>query len=135
MVQFGEEYPSDDGKAIDAFFASGHMSFEKDYQRKHSSVIWVSVKPTANANLEVSARSDRRGDYIDKAVTMRLSTFRAMNFGAFSFLVNRSPQMERMKLKVKKFVYYQLILKSDFPASDATVLAVDFRVRYTGYAK
>lgn len=135
VVQFGEEYPSDDGKAIDAFFASGHMSFEKDYQRKHSSVIWVSVKPTANANLEVSARSDRRGDYIDKAVTMRLSTFRAMNFGAFSFLVNRSPQMERLKLKVKKFVYYQLILKSDFPASDATVLAVDFRVRYTGYAK
>lgn len=135
VVQFGEQFPSDDGQAIDAFFASGHMSFEKDYQRKHSSVVWVSVKPTANANLEVSARSDRRGDYIDKAVTMRLSTFQAMNFGAFSFLTNRSPQMERLKLKVKKFVYYQLILKSDFPASDATVLAVDFRVRYTGYAK
>ena len=111
------------------------MSFEKDYQRKHSSVIWVSVKPTANANLEVSARSDRRGDYIDKAVTMRLSTFRAMNFGAFSFLVNRSPQMERLKLKVKKFVYYKLILKIEVPGATGTILGFDQQVRYASMAK
>lgn len=135
VAVFGEDYPNDDGAAIDAFFASGHMSFDKDYQRKHSSILWVSVKPTANANLLVSARSDRRGDYLEKAVTMRLSTFRSVDFGAFSFLTDRSPQMERLKLKVKKFVYYQMILKSNYPSSDATVLAVDFRVRYTGYAK
>lgn len=135
VVEFSTEYPNDDGQAIDAFFASGHMSFDKDYQRKHSSVIWVSIKPTANANLLVTARSDRRGDYIDKAVTMSLATFRALNFGNFSFMTNRAPQMERLKLKVKKFTYYQLILKSNYTASDATVLGVDFKVRYTGYVK
>lgn len=135
VVEVSEDYPNDDGEAIDAFFASGHMAFDKDYQRKHSSVIWVSVKPTANANLLVTARSDRRSDYIDKAVTMSLSTFRGANFSAWSFMTNRAPQMERLKLKVKKFTYYQLVLKSNFTASDATVLAVDFRVRYTGYVK
>lgn len=135
LVEFSTLYPNDDGEAIDAFFASGHMAFDRDYQRKHSSVVWVSVKPTANANLLVTARSDRRSDYIDKAVTMSLSTFRSANFGAWSFLTNRAPQMERLKLKVKKFTYYQLVLKSNYNASDATVLAVDFRVRYTGYVK
>ena len=135
FVEFGEDYTNDDGKAIDAFFASGNMSFEKDYQRKHSSVVWVSVKPTAHANLLVTARSDRRGDYIDKQVGMSLSTFEAMNFADWSFKTSRSPQIERLKLKIKKFVYYQLVLKSSFAMSDATVLAVDFRVRYTGYAK
>lgn len=135
VVHFSTLYPNDDGKAIDAFFASGHMAFDRDYQRKHSSVVWVSVKPTANANLLVTARSDRRSDYIDKAVTMILSTFRSANFGAWSFLTNRAPQMERLKLKVKKFTYYQLVLKSNYTASDATVLGVDFRIRYTGYVK
>jgi hypothetical protein len=50
-------------------------------------------------------------------------------------LTGGAPQMQRLKLKVKKFVYYQLILKSDYEASDATVLGVDMRVRYTGYVK
>ena len=135
VAEFSENYPNDDGQPIDAMFASGHMSFDKDYKRKHSAVMWVSIKPTPNANLLVTARSDRRSDYIDKAISMSLSTFGGANFSAWSFLTNRAPQMERLKLKVKKFTYYQLVLKSNFAASDATVLAVDFRVRYTGYVK
>ena len=135
VVHFSEDYPNDDGQAIDALFASGNMSFDKDYMRKHSSVIWVSMQPTANANLLVTARSDRRSDYMDKAISQSLSTFWNADFGNWSFLTNRTPQMERLKLKVKKFVYYQLILKSNYRASDATVLAVDMRVRHTGYVK
>lgn len=135
VVDFSDKHPNDDGTPIDAFFASGNMAFDREYNRKHSSAIWVSVKPTENANLIVTARSDRRGDYIDKVIHMGLSTFRAANFGMWSFMTNRAPKVERLKLKVKKFAYYQLVLKSNFPSSDATVLAVDFRVRYTGYVK
>ena len=135
VVDFSTEYPNDDQTPINAFFASGNMSFDRDYSRKHSSAVWVSMKPTTNANIIVTARSDRRSDYNEKVMTMNLSTFNAMNFGTLGFLTNRAPQMERLKLKVKKFAYYQLILMSNFPASDATVLAVDFRVRYTGYVK
>lgn len=135
VVVFSEDYPNDDGTAIDAFFASGNMAFDQDYMRKHSSVLWVSMQPTANANLIVTARSDRRSDYMDKAISQNLATFLNADFGNWSFLTNRSPQMERLKLKVKKFVYYQLILKSNYRVSDATVLAVDIRVRHTGYVK
>ena len=135
LVEFDERYPNDGGTAIDAFFASGHMAFHRDFRRKYSALTWVSVKPTANANLEVSARSDRRTDHAEKSVTMSLSTFRNCDFGRWSFLTSRSPQMERLRLKVKRFVYYQLILKSHYRASDATVLGVDIRVRYAGYAK
>jgi hypothetical protein len=135
VVRFSENYPNDDGQNIDAFFASGNMAFDKDYMRKHSSVIWVSMQPSANANLIVTARSDRRNDYMDKAVSHSLSSFWNFDFGNWSFMTDRAPQMERLKLKVKKFVYFQLILKSNYRASDATVLAVDMRVRHTGYVK
>lgn len=135
VVRFSEDYPNDDGVAIDAFFASGSMAFDKEYLRKHSSVLWVSMKPTANANLVVTARSNRRSDYMEKVISARLSTFLAADFGNWSFSTNRQPQIERLKLKIKKFVYYQLILKSTANASDATVLGVDIQVRYTGYVK
>lgn len=135
LVRFDEARPNDDGKAIEAIFASGNMAFDRDYQKKHSSTIWVSVQPSANANLIVSARSDRRTDYLDKVVTQVLFSFSNADFSSWSFLTNRQPQMERLKLKVKKFVFYQLLLKSNHASSDATVLGVDMRVRYTGYVK
>ena len=135
LVRMSEGYLNDDKVPIDAYWESGSLSFEKDYRRKSSGEIWVSMQPTSNANLLVTARSDRRSGYLDKAVNMVLATFRGLNFGSMSFLTNRTPQMERIKLKVKKFAYYQLILKSNFAASDATVLGVDFAVRYTGNVK
>lgn len=135
LVRMNAALPNDAGAPIDAHWESGHLSFDRDWQRKTSSEIWVSLQPTASANLLVTARSDRRGDYQDKAMSMSLVTFRNFNFGAFSFVTSRAPQMERLKLKVKKFVYYQLILKSNYVNSDATVLAVDFKVRYTGNVK
>lgn len=135
VVRFSDEYLNDDGKNIDAFFASGSMAFDKEYLRKHSSILWVSMKPTSNANLIVTARSNRRSDYMEKTVSSKLATFRSVDFRNWSFLTMRQPQVERLKLKIKKFVYYQLILKSDADASDTTVLGVDIQVRYTGYVK
>lgn len=135
VVHFDKGYSNDGGAVIDAFFASGHMAFDRDFRRKQSALVWVSVKPTANAALEVTARSDRGVSYAERTVTMCLSGFRNADFSRWSFLTSRSPQMERLRLKVRRFVYYQLILKSKSRASDATVLAVDMRVQYTGYAK
>ena len=135
MVRFSDDYLYDVCQAIDALFASGSMDFGKEYIRKHSSVLWVSMKPTSNANLMVTARSDRRSDYMEKVISNRLSTFRSADFGNWSFSTDRQPQIQRLKLKIKKFVFYQLILKSTANASDATVLGVDIRVRFTGYVK
>ena len=43
--------------------------------------------------------------------------------------------MRRIKLKVKKFVYYKLLISAVSIANDVTVLGVDMRVRFTGYVK
>ena len=72
---------------------------------------------------------------MEKVISRRLSTFLSADFGNWSFVTDRQPQMQRLKLKIKKFTFYQLILKSTANASDATVLGVDIRVRFTGYVK
>lgn len=135
LVRMHERYPNDAGQPIDAFWASGNMDFEQGYKRKTSSEIWVSVQPTSNARLEASARSDRRSDYDFREIILQLSTFLNVDFSSFSFLTARSPQMERLKLKIKKFAFYQLILRTKEKSADTTVLGVDFRVRYTGNVK
>ena len=51
------------------------------------------------------------------------------------YLTNRAPQIERIKLKVKKFVYYKIIITSGSTFGDVTVLGIDQKVRYTGNVK
>ena len=144
LVRFSEEYASDDNEPIRALFVSGSMNFDRGYMRKHSSVMWVSLKPTDNANLTITARSDKRADYTEKVISRRLATFVTPDFGNWSFETNRAPQVQRVKIKVKKFSYLSLVLKAnmddsgtdgDVPLSDATVLGVELRVRSTGYVK
>ncbi len=135
VVRFSEEYANDDGKAIDAYFASGHMAFDRDYRKKYSAVTWISVKPTANAWLEAAVSCDRDVPEMAKAISVGLSSLKSADFSRWSFLTNRSPQIRRLKLKLKRFVYCRLVLRSCHAASDATVLAVDVQVQYAGNAK
>jgi hypothetical protein len=64
-----------------------------------------------------------------------MATFIDADFGNWSFNTNQKPQMDKLKIKAKKFVFYKLILESNSPDTTTTVLAADIRVRYTGYAK
>ena len=135
VALFSEEVHSDDGEAIDAEFYSGSMDFGADYQKKHSSVVWVSVKPAQNARVEISARSDRKSGYAAKTIYSNVTGFVNVNFGSFTFRTSREPLMTKIKMKIKKFVYYKLIVKASSVANDTTVLGADIRVRYTGYVK
>ena len=68
-------------------------------------------------------------------VTSSLANFAHVNFSKWSFATNRKPQMSRLKIKAKKFVFYKLVFRTSAADSTATILAADIRVRFTGYAK
>lgn len=135
IMKFSREYRSDDRKDIDAYWESGSMDFSKDWKRKYSSMIWVAIKPESQALVYVTAESNVKSDYSHKLISSGLSTFRNANFAHWSFGTNRKPQLIRSKLKVKKATYYKLILYSKSASATATVLSVDFQVRYTGNVK
>ena len=121
LRHFSTQYFSDEGEAIDAYWESGSMPFEADFQRKYSAMLWVGIRPDDNGYLEVSAKTDRKTD-----------------FAIYSFETNDAaqvPEMNRIKLKAKKFTYYNLILANDTDDKTATVVSVDIRVRGTGYVR
>ncbi len=121
LRHFSDRYFSDNGEAIDAVWESGAMSFSEDFRRKYSATVWIGIKPEDNGYLEVTAETDRKSD-----------------FAVYSFGTSDAagvPEMERIKLKAKKFTYYKLILSSDNPDKTVTVVSADIRVRGTGYVR
>ena len=121
LRHFSTQYFSDEGEAIDAYWESGSMPFAADFQRKYSAMLWVGIRPDDNGYLEVSAKTDRKTD-----------------FAVYSFETADAaqvPEMNRIKLKAKKFTYYNLILVNNTSDTTATVVSVDIRVRGTGYVR
>lgn len=137
------------GTPILCRWESGFDAFGAEFQKKYSSYIWVSLAPGLGASATVTAESDRRPDYADKACSNTTTgLFEDVDFEAFSFETYSVPRVKRMKLKVKKFVYYKLIVTSgggeqiyvqtpddDHGLGIVTVLNIDQRVRFGSDAK
>ena len=142
LFTFDSEATFDDNAEIggalvpfESKWEGGYYAFGADFLRKYSSLIWVSVKPEALSQLDITVKTDRRDDYISKIVGTNLLDFAKIDFSNFSFLINTAPKMQRVKLKVKKFVYYKMIFKVTKPGARATVLGYDQQVRFSSQVK
>lgn len=132
LMHFSRNYRNDDLEPIDAYWESGSMDFDADWKRKYSSTIWVSIKPEGQGRVTVTAQSNKKSDYVEKEVSAGLSSFVNTSFAHWSFGTNRKPQVQRVRIKVKRFTFYKLIFKSNSTSAAATILATDFQIRYTG---
>lgn len=135
IMHLSSQYRNDDLTPIAAYWASGSMAFSQDWKRKHSSTIWVSIKPESQARIYVTAQSNFKSNYIRRLISAGLSSFANTSFAHWSFGTNRKPQIKKIPMKIKKFTYYTLIFESKSISATATVLGVDIQVRYTGNVK
>lgn len=133
---------------ISCRWESGHMDFGRSNTRKYSSYIWVTLKPGRRVRAWLTARSDRRPSYAEKPVENAVTgLFDETDFADFTFETYEVPRARRLKIKVKKFVFYKLLIRCDGGAETTvpeipestdgavTVLSVDQRVRFTSDAK
>lgn len=130
--------PLTDGKEaqqIRAVWESGYMDFGADFQRKYSSQLYVSLLPQDHCDMTITASTDKRSEYMEKTVSGNLFTWQNADFRWWSFDTNTAPKIRRVRLKVKKFVYYKLIFRVDNPGARATVLGYDQVIRYGSMAK
>ncbi len=126
-----------DGEAVpvEAEWESGFMAFGADFLKKYSSQIYVSLLPQSNSEVTVTAQTDRRTEYVEKVVSANVFGWPNMNFVNWTFDVNDTPRIRRVRLKVKKFVYYRLVFRAGANGSKATVLGYDQQVRFGSMAK
>jgi hypothetical protein len=106
--------------AIEAVWESGFHHFGADFRRKYSSILYVSMLAEENSELILTAETDKRDDYLEKTVAWE---------------PNDTPQIKRIRLKTKKFVYYKLKMRVGTKGKRATVLGYDQQVRFASMAK
>lgn len=135
IMHLSRDYRNDALAEIDAYWESGAMDFEQDWKRKYSANIWVAIKPESQSRVTVTAQSNRKSSYMEKVVSYGMASFANANFAHWAFGTNRKPQVQRVRMKVKKFTFYKLIFQSVSASATSTVLGVDFQVRYTGNVK
>jgi hypothetical protein len=135
---------TDNGEEIKAYWESGAEAFGKEWMRKYSSVLWVTLKPENRSHVVVTAVTDRNGNLAEEeltaplpemSVSASLSTFADADFRAWSFGTSRVPKISRAKIKAKKFVYHKLLFKAEGTNTTATIVSAEIKVRYTGQAR
>lgn len=132
---FSEDCFTDDGDLINCYWESGSIDFGKPYQRKFMSRLWIGIKPQPTSKVTVTIATDKKSVYTERVVVNSLFTLADVDFGNFSFKINRKPQIKKLKIKAKKFAFMKFILKSSEPDCSATILMIDSLVRETGYVK
>ena len=136
VLDAGCDILTDDGEAeIDAYWRSGAMAFDRDWKRKYSLRLWVSVLPENKSKFTITAMSDKRGEYPDKVIALGAAGFGSIDFNDFNFGTLKITQVRRIKLKVKKYAYYRLVLESKSKENTATVISTDIQVRYASNVK
>lgn len=125
----------EDPQQIKALWESGFMNFGADFRRKYSSLIYVSVKPQANSEIIVTAQTDKRADYMEKTVQNNVFYWPNADFVNWTFNTNDRPTINRVRLKVKKFVYYKIIFRIEKEGAQGTILGFDQQIRFASMAK
>ena len=129
------EVPGGEATQIAAVWESGFLSFGADFRRKYSSEIYVSVQPSAGSRIVVTAETDKREDYMEKVMENSTFQWNNANFNDWTFNTSDRPIINRVRLKVKKFVYYKLIFRIDKPGTQGTILGFDQKIRFASMAK
>lgn len=127
--------PGNEAFPIMAQWESGFMAFGADFRRKYSSEVYVSVLPQSGSRIVVTAETDKREDYLEKVIENTTFQWSNATFTNWSFNTSDRPTINRVRLKVKKFIYYKLIFRIDEPGTQGTILSVDQKVRFASMAK
>ncbi|MPM25965.1 hypothetical protein SDC9_72466 [bioreactor metagenome] len=132
LMHMSRNYHSDGGRPIDAYWESGSIYFKSDTQRKWSSEVWVAMKPEGQARVRIASLNETGGEPVGGVLSSGLSSFSHLSFSHLSFGTSRRPRVRRLRIKIRKFIYYKLTISSLSASATATVLSVDIRVRDAG---
>ena len=121
----------EDGDAfpIEAIWESGFQDFGAAFRRKDSDQLWVSMLPVDGASVHVSVETDARKDYEER----ELSTALAQEYGDAE--PNGVPFVTRLRMKVKRFVYYKLRFRVKDPGASPVILGYDQHIRFSSSVK
>lgn len=124
-----DEDGNGDFHQIEAVWESGFQDFGAAFRRKDSDQLWVSMLPVDGASVYVSVETDARKDYEERELSASL----AQEYGDAE--PNGVPFVTRLRMKVKRFVYYKLRFRVKDPGAAPVILGYDQHIRFSSSVK
>lgn len=140
IERFDESFKADKaplGDKIPCKLYTGFSDFGSLEYRKMMRDEWLAISPASKTSCDISFLTDRVQDGEAKIETVQynLLDFNNIDFNKFSFLGNVNPQPNRLKLKVKKFTYIQVLLENNTNNEDLTVLKLLMQAQVQGLSR
>jgi len=130
-MKFDETLKTYNGTTIEDSWEMGFFNFGVEWLRKFIQRIFVTILPRIKTHIDITYETDRSGENNTYTAEYSISTFENMNFAAFSFETNYSPQPFKFKVKAKKIDYFKLVISNN-DTDTATVLSITIPARTGG---
>lgn len=133
ICEVADRFNDDDGAQIRARMETGAMAFGAENIRKYFAEIWVTSKPMEDQSFTIAAKTDT-GVQHQVELTPRGSAgldFGAIDFSDFAMGEDIMPDVDRRRLRARRFAYVKLVFES-VPFMSASVLSALLTVSYGG---
>lgn len=134
IMKFDETLRTYNGVTINATWEMGFFNFGVEWLRKFIQRIFVTILPRIKTHIDITYQTDRSGSSDTYTASYSLNTFDNMDFRAFSFVTNYSPQPFKFKIRAKKIDYFKLLITNN-GTDTATVLSITVPSRTGGEVK
>lgn len=120
---------NDDGAAINDYWMSKIFSFNDDEHLKTVVKTFFSLKPATFSSADLYYVTDKVTSDLITTARMDLFDWNTFNFENLSFIMSAFPQEVASKVKAKKIIYFQLILKNPRLNESMGILSIGLKVQ------
>ena len=127
---------SDNGVAINAVWSSKVLSFDMDFMKKYVSKLWFTLKSNTDFNsADLYISTDRKDSIQLKTALTRIYSYDYIDYDRWTYLSTRLPVNFPYKIKAKKIVFFQIVLKNNRVDENMSFTNIVLEFQATGQNK
>lgn len=126
---------SDDGVAIECYWYGKQFSMDSYSLKKNVDKIFITLQPDNRTSAKVYYISDTAISDLIETIEQNLFNYLTFNYVTFNYETNRFPTSKRSKVKSKKIIYFQPILKNNTLNESMGIQALEIHYTYVSEVK
>jgi hypothetical protein len=137
VYRFKKEYEgtafNDDGVAINAYWTSKLITFDRDDMKKYVNSLYFSLKPASKTSVDLFYSSDKKENMsinTGNPIQFNLFDFGNIDFANFTFYTSTFPKEVVAKVKATQITHFQLTIKNDKLDESLAILSLGIDYRY-----
>jgi hypothetical protein len=126
---------SDNGTAINAYWYGKVFSFDSHFYKKNVDKLFTTLQPDNKTSVDLYYISDGIISPLVETIEQYLYSYISFGYSTFTYLTNRFPTSKRSKVKAKKIVYFQPILRNNKANESMGIQALEIHYTYVSEVK